>query len=146
MVQWRRRIFPVGAYLTGATHIQLKFFASDSVLTTWDGNGQSTTVGGLDDFTIYSKQEISSVATTAATKSAIYPNPADETVNIVLGAAAEGQISCYDLLGQKITEITTTPANTHYTVDTKGLAPGAYYVTIQTGSSIQSKKIVVAHK
>ena len=145
-VAWRRRIFPVSTYLPGATHVQLQFFASDSLLTNWDSNGQSTTAGSIDDFFIYDKRDLSGVAVVSALKSNIYPNPADETVNIVLSQDVPGTISCYDVLGQKVEELTIASGKTNYTISTKDLSPGTYSLVIQTGGSIQSKKIVVAHK
>lgn len=144
-IAWRRRIFPVSTYLTGATHIQLKFFASDSLLSNWDNNGQSTTVGGVDDFFIYDKQN-ASVAASPVLNASIYPNPADETVHIDLASAKTGTISCYDLLGQKIMEMAIDLKSTNYTLSTKKLAPGNYSLVIQTDNSIQSKKIVVEHR
>ncbi len=145
-VAWRRRIFAVNTYLPGASHIQLKFFASDSLLMSWDSNGQSTTVGAIDDFFIYDKKDVSAVGDAQMLKANIYPNPANDVVNIILSEGGNGTISCYDVLGQKVAELTTSTGRTNYSFKTKELAAGTYNLVIQTAKSIQSKKIVVAHR
>jgi hypothetical protein len=145
-VKWRCRIFPVSKYLPSLpAQIQMRFFISDSVLTNWDTNGQSTTVAGLDDFTIYDNMDHTSVENVSLPKAEIYPNPTDETLFIKLSAGTTGTISMYDMNGRKMNETSMESGKTEYTLDTKYLAASAYFVVIQGDKNIQSRKIIVTH-
>jgi hypothetical protein len=144
---WRRRIFPVSAFLpAGTPNIQLKFFISDSIVTTWDRNGQGTTVGGIDDFTIYDQGSTVDVKAVSLPKADIYPNPADDKVLVTLTGYNNGTISLYDLQGRNITTEKIEQTNNTYTISTKDLAAGAYTLIITSDKQIQSKKIVVNHQ
>lgn len=145
-LKWRRRTFPVSAYLpSGTAHLQLKFFASDSLIANWDNNGQSTTVGGIDDFFLYDKDATAAVGSTPVVKSEIYPNPANDKINIILQGSMEGAIDLYDMLGKKVMEVPVTRSANTYELHTKSLVPGMYTVVIRADKSIQSKNVVVAH-
>lgn len=145
-VQWRHRIFPVNAYVTGASHIQLRFVASDSSLSTWNNNGQSITVGGVDDFYIMDKGDNTAVGNTSISKANIHPNPANDRLDIVLeGNDDKGYISLYDLSGKQITSSAIEPGNNNYSINTPSVAPGVYNLVIQTGKIIECKKVVIAH-
>ncbi len=147
-VNWRHRIFRVSTFLpTGTSQIQLKFFASDSVFSTWSDNGQTAcSVGGLDDFFIYNKAVITGVNNIAAAKANIFPNPADGEIQIVLQAANTGSISLYDITGRKVTGVAMEKNNLNYSLNTKTLAAGSYNLVIQTGESIQSKQVAIVHQ
>ena len=146
-INWRRRIFRVDQYVpTGTTQIQLKFYASDSVLSTWSGNGQSTSVGGLDDFAIYDKGTPVGVNDVKPAKAEIFPNPADEQIQVVLQSAGTGTIRLYDNIGRVVAELSIQPNQTKYTINTTNLSAGQYNLILQTKGLIQSKKVVVMHQ
>ena len=146
-INWRRRIFRVDQYLTpGTTQIQLKFYASDSILGTWSGNGQSTMVGGIDDFAIYDKGTPVGVNDVKPTKAEIYPNPADEQIQVVLQSAGTGTIRLYDNIGRVVAEVTIQHNQNKYTINTANLSAGQYNLILQTTGLIQSKKVVVVHQ
>ncbi len=145
-VNWRKRIFPVSQYLPTATHIQLKFFASDSVYTNWENNGQTITVGGVDDFIIYDQGDRTGVQNISAVKVEIFPNPADEQIHIVLQEGNSGTIKLFDMTGKQITGIVLEQNKSEYTISTRTLAEGNYNLVIEAGKSIQSKKVVVLHQ
>ena len=147
-VEWRRRIFPVSAYLPATTTmIQMKFVTSDSVLTSWDNNGQSLTVGGVDDFFIRDKGAQTAVPGLTASKASIYPNPADDQINIVLpDNSASGDISLYDMNGKRLAALAVAAGTSNYSMSTRNIAPGCYTLVIQTGVSTQTKNIVVTHR
>ncbi len=146
-ISWRRRIFPVHAFVPStATQVQLKFFASDSIRSTWGRNGRSTVVGGIDDFFIYDKASPSGVATVSPVKAEIFPNPADDRINIHLQNNAGGIISLWDIEGKKVTTIPMTQNNNNYTINTNNLATGTYNLVIQSDKTIQSKKIIIRHQ
>ena len=146
-VQWRRRIFPVSAYLpSGTAQIQLKFIASDSVVSNWDNDGQSLTVGGVDDFFIHDKGDNTGVAGINVAKAQINPNPADHTLNIVLqDNSQKGTIGLYDMTGKNVGIMTIETGNANYIMNTQNVAPGFYNLMIQTDKSVQCSKVVIAH-
>jgi len=146
-VNWRHRIFRVSSYIPGgSSQFQIMFVASDSILPTWADNGQSTTVGGIDDFYIYDMGSTLETPLLPAMKAEIYPNPADNSIEVVMQPATKGTIGLYDMMGRKLTEIATDESNTTYSVNTATVVAGIYNLMIQTDKSIQSKKIVIAHQ
>ncbi|PQJ09924.1 hypothetical protein CJD36_014560 [Flavipsychrobacter stenotrophus] len=145
-VQWRHRIFPVNAFVTGASHIQVRFVASDSILSNWDDNGQSTTVGGVDDFYIMDKGDNTSVTNVELIKANVHPNPANDRLDIVLeGNDNKGYIELYDLSGKEIYNLSIEPGKSNFSINTGTITPGVYSLVIQTGKMIECKKVVIAH-
>jgi Zn-dependent metalloprotease len=144
---WRRRMLTVSAYLPStATGIQMRFSASDYIVPSWARKGQSLTAVSMDDFTIYDKGSNVGVPIVAATIAEIYPNPANNAINIKLSAGNTGTLKVYDLAGKSVATQVLQQNATNYTVDTRGLADGAYNVVIQTEQSIVCRKVVVTHE
>lgn len=146
-LNWRRRIFPVSAFLPASTtSIQLKFSASDSVLATWNDNGQSVTTANVDDFFILDKGVSAGVENITPLRAEINPNPADNVLNVTLQENNNtGSINLYDMSGKSLTTIRIEQGNNKYAINTQDIAAGLYNVVIQTGKSIQCSKVVVAH-
>lgn len=144
--KWRRRVFPVSAYLpSGTAQIQVKFFASDSTLATWSNNGQSNTIGAVDDFIIYDRKTVT-VPEMPVAKAEVYPNPADENINIKLQQGSAGAVSLYDLTGKKIMSMPLQAGISSYVLNTHDIVPGIYSLMIETDKSVEWKKIAVTHK
>ena len=143
---WRHRIFPVSAFLPATTtQIQLQFFASDSIITSWDNNAQGMDVGGVDDFILYDKQRFSGVPMLASQRPQIFPNPADDKIQVVMPSGNTAKIALYDMAGRIASENVTDAGNGNYSIDTRALAAGSYSLTIQTDAYIISQKVVVVH-
>ena len=143
---WRHRIFPVSAFLPATTtHIQLQFFASDSILSNWADGGQSITVGGVDDFVLYDKERFSGVASISAAKPQVFPNPADDKVQVIMPSGTAAKITLYDMAGRTVSGNITDAGNGNYSIDTRSLASGSYNLTIQSDACIISQKVVVTH-
>ncbi len=142
---WRRRIFPVKAFAPTATQVQLKFYASDSVLSTWYQNGQSKTAFGVDDIIIYDKKAPNGIADVKPQRCQVYPNPTNEQLQVSLPTATSGQMSLWDLNGRKITELPITDGEQQYAFDTRKMAEGAYFLLVETPASTETRKIVVMH-
>ncbi|MCW3123794.1 MAG: hemagglutinin protein [Flavipsychrobacter sp.] len=143
---WRRRVFPVALFFPTTTkQIQLQFFASDSILNKWGSRGQSLTMGAIDDFTIYDKKTSVGVNDVTVAKMEVFPNPADDKIEITLPAGNTGTACLYDMHGRKTAEINIYQNITSYSINTKDLAAGQYNLLLQTNSSVQSKKIAVLH-
>lgn len=143
---WRRRIFRLSTFMpSGSRQVQLMFVASDSVITTLDNDGGSSTIGGIDDVFIYDQGNTLETPAIPATRAEIYPNPADDKLRIVLQTGSTGTISLYDMMGKKVAELAVDQNNTTYNMDTKSLAAGQYNLLIQTNLSIQTKNVIIVH-
>jgi trimeric autotransporter adhesin len=75
---------------------------------------------------------------------AIYPNPAVETVTILLSEdSSPSQISIKDQLGRELLSLDTTETVIRH--DIRLFPNGVYYVTVVTGGVNQTKKFIVSH-
>jgi hypothetical protein len=146
-LSWRRRIFAVSQYLPqGTNHIQMKFQLSDSTLNDWVDNGQSLTLGGIDDFFLYDAAGPNDVKNVPQAKASIYPNPADEQLIISFSQADNsGYISLQDIKGREVAKTTLNPGSAKYEINTANLAAGIYTLIIQNNKSLQSQKVTIRH-
>jgi len=147
---WRRRIFAVSEYLPTSARVQLQFIANDVTNANLPNNGQSVVEAGVDDFFIY--DNIAGTTPSAVTNIApaerakIYPNPADELVNVSLPANTKGSMGLYDIFGKVIYELKLDGSNTNYHIGTGQLPGGQYLLVIKTDNhTIQTSKISVRH-
>jgi len=144
---WRRRIFKVKDYLQGsyADQVQLRFVASDKIVSSLSNDGQSTVEAAVDDIFIYDKSSATAVADVNKTKAAVYPNPAGNELQITLAAGMNGTISLCDLTGKELMNMGMESSKTHYTIPTSKLANGTYFVVVKSSKSIQTTKVAVMH-
>lgn len=143
---WRRRIFAVKEYLASKSNIQLKFIAQDPSESGIYDNGQSTVEAAIDDFFIYDLDQSADVSTQTPLKASIYPNPANDKLEIYMQQpATSGNISLYDISGKRLGAMLLDVNTTHYWLDTRSFAPGHYFLVIQAGKSIQSQQVVIKH-
>ena len=94
--------------------------------------GLVATLAGINNYAVPENQ---------TTKVALYPNPADDAVNIL----AEGNlqhITIYNLLGQAVASIDLNGSN-HYVLNTSDYATGVYMVNIATDKGTATKRLVV---
>ena len=75
------------------------------------------------------------------TKVALYPNPANEAVNILSEDGLQ-RITVCNLLGQQIEAFTLNGAN-HFVLNTSDYATGGYMVTITTEKGVTTQRLVV---
>lgn len=142
---WRRRIFALKEYLASKSNIQFKFIAQDPSETGLYNNGQSAVEAAIDDFFIYDDVP-ADVATVVPTKASIYPNPANDKLEISMAqAGTSGNIGLYDISGKQLSTMQLNLNTTHYELDTRPFASGHYFLVIQTGKSIQSQQVVIKH-
>ena len=143
---WRRRIFALKEYMSSKSNIQLKFVAQDPSESGLYNNGQSTVEAAVDDFFIYDIESPAAVAIQAPLKAEIYPNPANEKLEINIPQVnTAGNIGIYDLSGKQLGSVALSSTATHYELDTRMLTPGHYFIVIQTGKTIQSQQVVIKH-
>jgi hypothetical protein len=143
---WRRRIFRAKSFVPATTtQIQLKFFASDSVITTLDDDGQGILAAGIDDIYIYDKAK-TSVEETAHQPAQVYPNPADGLLYITLPVATAGTLSIWDISGKKLDEVKLNDNTRQYSFRTDRYADGMYQIMIEGNNGIEIKKVTIAHQ
>ena len=75
----------------------------------------------------------------------IYPNPAQEKVNINLDLADFKPlvVGISDLRGRVYEERQFSSQNSHYQISLAGVAPGMYLVWVKTATQLVTRKIVV---
>lgn len=75
----------------------------------------------------------------------IYPNPTNDQLHLDFGAIInEGMIvKIQNSIGEIIKEITIPAGEQNYIIDTSLLSQGVYFVKVQFGKSIQTKKIII---
>lgn len=143
---WRRRVFNVRDYLPNSNSIQVRFIAADEVITSMTGNGQNAVEAAIDDFSVYDAwpTSVKQVNTNNGVK--VYPNPANNTLNISLNNVSDnGNIYLYDLTGKQVAGTTINKGNSTYSINTIALPSGTYMIMIQNGSNILSQKVVISH-
>lgn len=141
---WRRRIFRVSEYYANMTGIQLRFIAADKKDSNYPNNGQSTVEAAVDDIVLYDNGT-TGINPAQMVRARIYPNPAQQEVNIVLNQRAKGTITFNDMTGKELMRIEMTDANTHYSFPTAPLPNGIYMVMIKSEHGTQLSKVNVAH-
>jgi hypothetical protein len=141
---WRRRIFRVSEYFQGVTTVQLRFIAEDKVLSNATQNGQNIVEAAIDDFIIYEGAPLG-INDKSVIEAKIYPNPADNAVNIEVPADSKGSITLYDVTGKVISKLDITEGMQKYSINTSAIAAGTYLVMVQTQYAIQNNKVVISH-
>lgn len=143
---WRRRVFNVRDFLPNSNRIQVRFIAADEVITSMTGNGQNAVEAAIDDFNVYDAWQTSIQQVSANNGVKIYPNPANNTLNISLNNVSDnGNIYLYDLTGKQVAGTTISNSNSSYSINTAALPSGTYMIMIQNGSNILSQKVVISH-
>lgn len=143
---WRRRIFRVKAFLPATTtQAKLTFFASDSVRNDYVDGGQNAITAGIDDVFIYDKIG-AGVNTVEQMKTQVYPNPANDQLNITLPASTTGTLSVWDISGRKLDEVKVDERTLQYSIRTDRYADGIYQLMIESKNGIEIKKITIAHQ
>lgn len=145
--QWRRRMFKPLEVYTEVEKMQLKFIARENPAISSTGSRVNGLVeAAVDDIVIYEgKEGITSVKETAKQLASIYPNPAQNQLNILLpsGNFNELSISFFDLTGKEISTVPTTHGASRYSVDTHNMIPGQYFVVIKMDQTIQTHKVTI---
>lgn len=144
--RWRRRIFKVTEFLPTISEVQLRFIAEDRVVTGQNNNGQNIIEAAVDDFVIYEGAPLSVENMPENIEAQIFPNPADNMVNITVPAGSKGELQLYDLSGKVLRKMNITEGNTQYALRTADVAPGTYMVLVQTQYAVQNTKVVITHK
>jgi hypothetical protein len=71
----------------------------------------------------------------------VYPNPANEVINVSLNKSTNATISVVNVAGKVVKTSTINGLNT--SINASDLTNGVYYVTITDGTSIATEKVVI---
>ena len=72
----------------------------------------------------------------------VYPNPAENILNIVSPRAVVTAVSVYDVRGRVVNERIFTSGGTNYQVDLSELETALYFVKITTESGTITKRLI----
>ncbi|MCB0698438.1 MAG: T9SS type A sorting domain-containing protein [Chitinophagaceae bacterium] len=143
---WRRRIFRVSEFLPGINSVQVRFIATDELQSSLPANGQDIVEAAIDDFMIYEGAPLGVNNMPENVRAEVYPNPADNTLNISLPEGSKGSITLYDLTGKIINKTDVNESAAKYSINTSGLAAGTYLVLTQTQYAVQNTKVIINHR
>ena len=125
----------------------MRFIAKDLVNTAMPNTGQNTIEAALDDFTIYdiaiSDLNVSGLNGNAVIS--VFPNPANDKLNVFIPAVSEGTITLHDITGRLLSEQVINSSINNYIINTSGLATGQYLLTVKTAKTSEVKKVVISH-
>jgi hypothetical protein len=144
-VAWRRKLIKVRDYISTGTQFQMRFVAADNTQTLLTGNGQNTVEAALDDFSIYDAWSTSVTQTSGASFINVFPNPADDVINIRLSNAVNGTLSVLDMTGRQLMQQSVGNNISTYSFNTTNLAGGIYMITLATDKTVETTKITVTH-
>lgn len=136
---WRRFAFRVTDYITPTSTVYLRFIAEDA-------NAGSLVEAAVDDIFLWDAFS-TGIEENIISQFTLFPNPADQAVNLALGLNEPQQIeiAVYDVRGRKVIsqvkELTT--GDHRISLDLNGLEQGIYQVSLISNDLTVSKKLSV---
>lgn len=129
---WEEVLIDISAY-TDAEHIVIKF-------TGINDNGNNLFI---DNVKVYSTTEPSTITEIEAYQLIMYPNPANDELNIVNpdGSDAIGEISIYTILGKELLNINASSPTIN--INVSHLEPGFYLVKTQNKRHSVTQRIYI---
>lgn len=91
----------------------------------------------LDDVKVFSRDEASTKENNIAGLN-IFPNPADEVLNIISNSSSDKNVQLFDLTGKKVLDITTVTQ-----VNVSTLKAGIYFAKINEKGKTDTRKIII---
>ncbi len=144
---WRRVAFRVQDFVVPNSTVQLRFIASDSTRLGQNLDGGSLVEGAMDDLQLWDNTVVG-IDEQTATINALYPDPADATLNIVLDVSAQGRVMA-EVLDPAGRIVLTQPLGNgggmiRSMLDVRGLMAGGYVLRARwDGGSVQQRFSVV---
>ncbi|GAB3831399.1 T9SS type A sorting domain-containing protein [Hymenobacter jeollabukensis] len=124
-----------GVILTGGQTLTLRFYFSCS------STGLAR-YAVLKDVLVKSLQTVTSNKAAKVTELAMFPNPAQNQLQINHAPAREGRINVYSTTGQKVASFTAQPNAPQTTVPVADLASGIYMVEYTAGNTRAVSRLV----
>lgn len=153
---WRRNTVRVSDYVSLTEDVALIFIAEDSIRAD-DASGflgGSLVEGAVDDLFLWDWAAVDTTEDTthqavelADMINGIFPNPANEIVNVFFGDfTGAADITLSNAVGEIVfTDKITVAANGTYKLSTKALAQGIYTFTIVSDGQMDNKRIIIQH-
>jgi PKD repeat protein len=111
----------------------------------WAGSIVSPTNGGIWKWNPALITDVDNSIQVKPEQINVYPNPANNIVNILFsGISAKSKVNVYNLVGEKILSEEVNPSfNNLLQLDMSTCNSGIYFVTVDTGTKIISKRIML---
>lgn len=148
-IAWRRNAFRVADYVTPTNQVMMKFIASDSLRPGQNLDGGSLVEGALDDIKLWDDVDFWGVDDIENISSLnVYPNPADEDVNLdfMLEEASEVSVYVYNAGGQMVfkKQLGKLAIGEHKSIiERSALSSGTYNVRIVAGERGMTRKFTI---
>lgn len=145
---WRRNAFRIKDYTTVTNNMMMRFVASDSTRPGQYLDGGSLIEAALDDIKLWDELATSVDEIGGISSYVVYPNPANETVNLsfhAYNALEDIVVEMVNHVGQIVYVHTIAVAEDHFTmpIDVSGFSAGLYHVTIKSQGKSNSKKLSI---
>lgn len=79
------------------------------------------------------------------TRLEVYPNPADQMVQVVFSALADGELRMFNVLGELVFTNAFSAGNEQIAIPVANMDAGMYFISIRSGVSESIVKLVVQH-
>ncbi|MEO5673632.1 MAG: T9SS type A sorting domain-containing protein [Chitinophagales bacterium] len=144
---WRAMAFRVLDYVSATTQVQLKFIASDSLMTNIDLDGQSLVEAAVDDLYLWNEVENVGINSIALNGIRVSPNPAvaDFTISFAGPFLQDATIELADAMGRTVYFKPFSRGSNSLIVPVADLAPGFYTLKVIEDENVYTEKIAVQH-
>lgn len=129
-------------YIVGGTTSSNGLYMGNDTL--YPPNNQSTLFfASIDSIPIHNQEPASIYQAASHLHFQCYPNPAHDVLYIRSAVAIQGQLSLYNMLGEKLTSVAMNSKDV--SVNTSRLPEGIYTLQLQHKGFTQLKKILIQH-
>lgn len=145
---WRANALRVADYVDITDKVQLKFVASDSIISILDLDGQSLVEAAVDDLTVWDLAgEVGVEEAEPNLKVNTYPNPANDqlVVHLSLPVSAAATLRIVSSIGEVMNVTVSRTEDNRMIISTAHLAPGLYTIEVILPGEIMSGKFMVMH-
>nr|WP_322624152.1 T9SS type A sorting domain-containing protein [uncultured Flavobacterium sp.] len=97
-------------------------------------------VSGFSVTHTYTENCVNSVQKNDKTAAFVYPNPATDVLHIYSATGIAESVKLFDVSGRMVRQFTNITDNA---LDVSGLSGGVYLVTVATGESISTQKVII---
>ncbi|MCX6295487.1 MAG: T9SS type A sorting domain-containing protein, partial [Bacteroidetes bacterium] len=145
---WRRFAFRVTDYVPLSSTVQMRFTASDSLITGAYLSGGSLVESALDDYYLYEQASVGIDENVAVANVSVFPNPVSALVNVSYELLTNEAVTIEmtNNIGQVVYSQTMKDNNIGrhaFKIDVDNLSAGMYMLNIKTGKKAHLQKVAV---